>query len=190
MQSERLDQFIMIATNENRVNFKCWFLFQFCIDRDTFFECKSVVELRLQKFAQISKIGLKKFQFEIEQSCWQEKHICAKKMVELTRLFFPFFWIVLQNDRRGLLNKYSNNNNSSMSTEAKIRIVKNVTGPIFDYGSMIYHGHGIHGTGDEEKRLQIAQNSCIWYIYDQPKFEHSYITFHEKIVVVHFMSLI
>lgn len=56
--------------------------------------------------------------------------------------------------------------------EAKIRIVKNVISPVFDYGSIIYHGHGIHGTGEEEKRLQMLQNSCIRYIFNLPKYEH------------------
>lgn len=43
---------------------------------------------------------------------------------------------------------------------------------IFDYASIIYHGHSIHGTIDDEKRLQLAQNSCIRYIFNLPRFEH------------------
>lgn len=54
----------------------------------------------------------------------------------------------------------------------RIRIINNVISPIFDYGSIIYHGHGIHGTMNEEKRLQLAQNSCIRYIFNLPKYEH------------------
>lgn len=56
--------------------------------------------------------------------------------------------------------------------DARIRIVKNVISPIFDYGSIIYHGHRVHGTGEEEKRLQIAQNSCLRYIFNLHRHEH------------------
>lgn len=54
----------------------------------------------------------------------------------------------------------------------RIRIVKGVIGPIFDYVSIIYHGYSIFGTCDDEKRLQRAQNPCVRYIYNLPKYEH------------------
>lgn len=34
---------------------------------------------------------------------------------------------------------------------------------ICDYGSIDYHGYGIHGTKNDEKRVQMAQNVCIRY---------------------------
>lgn len=52
----------------------------------------------------------------------------------------------------------------NIRSDAKWRIVRGVIDPIFDYGSIIYHGHGISGTMGDAKRIQIAHNNCIRYI--------------------------
>lgn len=43
----------------------------------------------------------------------------------------------------------------------KQKIINGVVLPIFDYGSIIYHGHGIHGTKNDEKRI----SGCTEYMH-------------------------
>lgn len=45
--------------------------------------------------------------------------------------------------------------------DAKLRIINGVVLPLFDYGSVLYHGHKISGTNADEKRIQVAHNNCI-----------------------------
>lgn len=54
----------------------------------------------------------------------------------------------------------------------KEQIVKGTIIPIFDYGSILYHGFGIHGSGQDEHRLQIAQNNCVRFVLNVFKFDH------------------
>lgn len=55
--------------------------------------------------------------------------------------------------------------------DAKSRIVNGVILPLFDYGSMIYHGHGVHGTKNDERRIQVAHNAYIRFISRVSRFD-------------------
>lgn len=55
--------------------------------------------------------------------------------------------------------------------DAKLEIINGVIIPLFDYGSVIFHGHGITGTRADEKRIQVAHNKCIRYITRVNRFE-------------------
>lgn len=57
-------------------------------------------------------------------------------------------------------------------TNLKLKIVRSMIFPLFDYGAILHHGYNIYGTGNERYRLQLAQNSCIRFITNIPKFEH------------------
>lgn len=59
----------------------------------------------------------------------------------------------------------------SISPDAKSRIVNGVILPLFDYGSIIYHGYGLNGSRGDEKRVQIAHNTCIRFINKVSRFE-------------------
>lgn len=48
--------------------------------------------------------------------------------------------------------------------ECKEKIIKSVITPIFDYGSICYHGYEQHGSKKNQTRLQMLQNKCIRYI--------------------------
>jgi hypothetical protein len=61
---------------------------------------------------------------------------------------------------------------TSVPNYAKIDIVKGIIYPIFNYCSILYHGYGIHGTLEDERRLQVAQNSCIRFILNINRWSH------------------
>lgn len=44
--------------------------------------------------------------------------------------------------------------------------------PLFDYGTILYHGFDIVRSGDDEDRLQLAQNMCFRFISNTKKYEH------------------
>lgn len=69
------------------------------------------------------------------------------------------------------LNKISHCRNS-IPKSARTKIVKCVINPIFDYASIIYHGYNIHGTNENQMRLQKAQNNCIRYICKLSRYDH------------------
>lgn len=56
--------------------------------------------------------------------------------------------------------------------ESKVQIVKGIIDPIFDYGSIIYHGFNIHGSANNEKRLQVAHNNCIRFVLNINRHAH------------------
>lgn len=60
----------------------------------------------------------------------------------------------------------------SVKENTKLELVKGVLCPIFDYASMIYHGFNIHGTGDDESRLNVLMNSCIRFICNLSMRDH------------------
>lgn len=47
---------------------------------------------------------------------------------------------------------------------AKSQIINGVILPIFDYGSFIYHGHGIHDTLKDQQRIQVAHTLCVRFM--------------------------
>lgn len=58
---------------------------------------------------------------------------------------------------------------NTITPSIKLKLIKSVVNPIFDYGSILYHGFKIHGTGKDEDRVQLLQNSCIRYICNLTK---------------------
>lgn len=60
----------------------------------------------------------------------------------------------------------------SVKEETKLQLVKGVICPMFDYASIIYHGFNIHGTGDDELRLNVLMNSCIRFICNLSMRDH------------------
>lgn len=44
--------------------------------------------------------------------------------------------------------------------------------PIYDYGSIIFHGYGIHGTKNTEASLQLAFNAWLRFIFNLNKYDH------------------
>lgn len=60
----------------------------------------------------------------------------------------------------------------SVNSELKLKLVKGVICPIVDYAAIIYHGFGIHGTNEDENKLQILMNSCIRYVCNLTNRDH------------------
>lgn len=60
----------------------------------------------------------------------------------------------------------------SVGPKLKLKLVKGVICPLFDYAAIIYHGFGIHGTGEDENKLRILYNSCIRYICNLSHRDH------------------
>lgn len=60
----------------------------------------------------------------------------------------------------------------SLSTDIKLKLLKGVIDPFFDYCAIIYHGFGVHGTGGDQNRLRILYNSCIRYVFNLSGRDH------------------
>lgn len=59
----------------------------------------------------------------------------------------------------------------SKISHCKRFIPQNAKLQIFDYGSIIYRGHSLNGTGSDEQRIQIAHNNCIRYLTGVSRFK-------------------
>lgn len=63
--------------------------------------------------------------------------------------------------------------------------------PLFDYETILHCGYNIHGTGNENYRLQFAQNSFITFIVFvifNIRFEHISPGI-DKLIIFHFIFL-
>lgn len=64
---------------------------------------------------------------------------------------------------------------TSLSTEIKLQLTRAIILPLFDYAAIVYHGYNIHGTGENEKRLNVLMNSCVRFICNLTGRDHASI---------------
>lgn len=60
----------------------------------------------------------------------------------------------------------------SLSTNIKLELTRAIILPLFDYASIIHHGFNIHGSIDNEKRLNVLMNSCVRFICNLTGRDH------------------
>ena len=60
----------------------------------------------------------------------------------------------------------------SLSTNIKLKLLKGVIDPFFDYCAIIYHGFDVYGTGKDKNRLRVLYNSCVRFVCDLSGRDH------------------
>lgn len=71
------------------------------------------------------------------------------------------------------------NHRRSLSTNVKLKLLKGIIDPFFDYCAIIYHGYGVHGTGGDQNRLRILYNSALRFVCDLSGRDHVSIKYAE-----------
>lgn len=61
---------------------------------------------------------------------------------------------------------------SSLNTDIKLKLLKGVIDPFFDYCAILYHGFNIYGTGINQNRLRVLYNSCIRFVCNLSGRDH------------------
>lgn len=54
----------------------------------------------------------------------------------------------------------------------KLKLIKSLILPIFDYMNVVYHNFGTHGFNRDEKRIEVMFNNCIRFIANVKRSEH------------------